>query len=112
TVEHNTFAFTASAISCTAAQDCGYNGLFVARGTATRYTGASNPYTGGILLKYITNYQNNHFLDNMYKGPWRFMVSEQGNTVSWTAWRSGSGPTYYGVTAPGQDAGSTLTPKG
>ncbi len=37
--------------------------------------------------------------DNRYRGPWRFMIKELGNQVSWETWR---GATYQ------QDGGSTL----
>ena len=49
----------------------------------------------------ITFHQGNQFADNVYTGPWRFLVHQLGTIVTWNTWR---GQPYR------QDAGSTLQP--
>jgi hypothetical protein len=96
-VEHNVFDFNPASIgpSCTIQKGCGFQGVFSQYGSYPSWS----PYKGTIVEKHITFDQNNHFADNTYRGPWRFMVLEQGKVVSWGTWRSGP---YH------QDADSTL----
>jgi hypothetical protein len=95
-VAYNTFRLTASHIgsSCTAANGCGYNGLFSNYGSYPDWS----PYQGTVVEKHITFSQHNVWSHNSYLGPWRFMVLQAGHAVSWSTWRSA---TYH------QDAGST-----
>jgi len=95
-VDDNTFDFNPAAIgsSCTAAKGCGYVGLFSEFGSDPSWS----PYKGTIVENHITFNQDNHFSDNTYNGPWRFMVWSNGETVSWGRWRG-----HFR-----QDKGSTL----
>jgi len=100
-VEHNVFDFNPASIgrSCTIQKGCGFQGVFSEYGTYPSWS----PYKGTIVEKHITFDQNNHFADNAYRGPWRFMVLEQGHVVSWATWKKGP---YH------QDTGSTLNRPG
>jgi Right handed beta helix region len=100
-VSHNVFNFDPSKMgtACTLRNNCGFQGLFSEYGTYPRWS----PYKGVVVEDHITFDQNNHFEANTYNGPWRFMVHQQDNVVTWEAWQ---GSPYY------QDAGSTLTQVG
>jgi hypothetical protein len=96
-VDHNEFDFSPASIgpTCTLKNECGFQGVFSEYGTFPSWS----PYTGTSVENHITFDQNNHFAQNVYHGPWRYMVLAQDNVVRWAAWRSGP---YH------QDAGSTL----
>lgn len=98
-VEHNLFSFKPADIgsSCTPANECGYQGLFSEYGTYPSWS----PYQKTIVEKHITFGQDNHFVANIYRGPWEFMVNEQGNVVTWAQWQ---GKPYS------QDRHGTLNP--
>jgi Right handed beta helix region len=98
-VAHNTFAFNPANIGrdCTAANGCGFVGIFSEWGSDPSWS----PFQGQAVEDSITFHQDNHFADNLYIGPWRFLVHQLGTIVSWNAWR---GQPYR------QDAGSTLRP--
>jgi Right handed beta helix region len=97
-VTGNQFSFDPAAIGpdCTAARGCGYVGVFSEYGSNPSWS----PYQGTAVEYHITFGQHNHFTDNVYDGPWRFMVLADGESVSWSQWR-----TRYG-----EDAGSDLVP--
>ena len=84
-VSHNDFDFDPAALGsgCTAKNMCGFQGLFSEYGSFPDWS----PYHGAAVEKHITLQQNNHFADNTYNGPWRFMIMSEGNVVSWSAWR-------------------------
>jgi Right handed beta helix region len=86
TVSHNQFDFDPSSLgsACTARNMCGFQGLFSEYGSFPAWS----PYHGAAVEKHITLQQNNHFADNTYTGPWRFMIMSEGNVVSWSTWRS------------------------
>jgi Right handed beta helix region len=96
-VSHNVFDFDPDDIgsSCTPANECGFQGVFSEYGTYPSWS----PYLGTIVEQHITFKQNNHFVSNVYNGPWEFMADQQGDVVTWTQWQ---GSPY------GQDKGSTL----
>lgn len=96
-VEGNLFEFTPSHFpdGCLADQGCGFNGLFANWGTTPDWS----PYMETVVMDGITFEQDNLWVNNRYVGPWRFMIHNQGNVVSWETWRS---------TPYGQDADSTL----
>lgn len=96
-VAGNTFSFDPSRMGsrCTVENNCGFSGLFSQIGSSPEWS----PYNGDVVEQQITFEQDNRWSDNTYAGPWRFMVEELGNQVSWDTWR---GSTY------GQDEGSTL----
>jgi len=96
-VTGNTFDFSPSAIGadCTPANSCGLQGLFSEYGTSPAWS----PYQGYVIEQAITTTQNNHFSDNVYRGPWHFMVHDQSQVVGFSTWQH----TWS------QDAGSTLS---
>lgn len=84
---------------CTPARGCGFVGLFSNFGTYPDWS----PFKGTGVERRITFGQDNRWADNSYVGPWRFMATEQGKTVTWEQWRS----------APyNQDGGSTMQSSG
>jgi hypothetical protein len=99
-VDHNVFDLDPGSIgpSCTAANACGIQGLFSQFGSYPSWS----PYEKRSVENHITLGQNNHFRDNIYEGPWQFMVHEQGNVVPWVMWQ---GSPYD------QDPGSTMSPR-
>lgn len=98
-VSHNQFDFDPSALGpkCTLANLCGFQGVFSEYGTFPSWS----PYKGNAVGNHITFGQNNHFSQNSYTGPWRFMATSQGNVVTWGAWQA---------KPISQDTGSTLNP--
>jgi hypothetical protein len=95
-VDHNTFDFTASAVSpqCSPATGCGFQGLFSQYGTYPSWS----PYKATAVEQSITFDQGNRFTANKYTGPWQFMVKQQDTVVPWGKW----------IAAPyQQDQGST-----
>ncbi|HEY6793305.1 MAG TPA: right-handed parallel beta-helix repeat-containing protein [Kineosporiaceae bacterium] len=95
-VEDNTFTLDPASIPrCTAANGCGFNGLFSNYGSYPSWS----PYQGQEVEENITYHQNNVWRHNSYRGPWTFMIHDQATRLSWSAWRA----------APyGQDAGSSM----
>ena len=93
-VSNNLFVFNPSHIgaSCTAANYCGFNGLFSEFGSIP-------PFQGTGVEQNVTFNQNNVFSDNTYCGPWQFDVLSQGNVNTYAQW---TGAPY------GQDSLSTL----
>jgi len=100
-VSGNDFSFDPTRIGpdCIPAKYCGFNGIFSQWGSYPSWS----PYHSTVVENHITFDQNNHFKSNAYSGPWRFVVHEQGNVVSWATWQ---GKPY------GQDAGSTMNQRG
>ena len=95
-VEGNFFSVDPSTIpDCSPSNGCGFNGLFSNYGTFPDWS----PYQGEVVEEAITFEQNNVWRNNTYTGDWRFMVEENGNTITWAVWRSDP---YR------QDHGSTL----
>jgi hypothetical protein len=84
-VEDNVFDFNPADLgsACTAANACGFQGIFSEYGTYPSWS----PYQGVTVEKHITFGQNNHFESNTYYGPWRFMAYQQGDTETWNQWR-------------------------
>ncbi|MDX3000061.1 right-handed parallel beta-helix repeat-containing protein [Kribbella solani] len=68
---------------CASRSGCGYNGIFSNWGTFPDWS----PYKARVVEDAITFHQGNRFFSNTYKGPWKFMVHEQGNSVNWAAWQ-------------------------
>ncbi len=95
---------TGTVANCTAANACGYNGIF------SQY-GSFAPFKATVVEDHITLNQNNKFFNNTYVGPWNFMIHEQGNTVPLSAWQAApynqdAGSKFNGTVIPG--TGSTL----
>lgn len=96
-VTHNTFAFDPANIGagCTAANTCGFQGIFSNWGTYPSWS----PYMAAVIEDAITFNQKNVFSDNTYTGPWMFMAHDQGVSLSASEWQA----------APyNQDMGSTF----
>lgn len=105
-VTDNKFDFTPSDIGadCTAANGCGFNGLFSEYGTTA-------PYTAWVVPKNIADNQNNHFSGNAYTGPWSFMGPDLGVDASWAQWSGGytDNADGSGIYFDAQDSGSTMS---
>jgi hypothetical protein len=84
-VDNNVFNFDPAAIGsrCTAANGCGYVGVFSEYGSDPSWS----PYHGTAVERHITFGQGNHFANNAYSGPWKFMALADGETVRWAAWQ-------------------------
>lgn len=85
-VHHNRFTYDPAEIGpkCTFDRSCGLNAIISNYGTYPDWS----PYKGEIVQKAITFHQGNHFFDNTYEGPWRFLVPEQGNLQTSGQWQS------------------------
>ena len=96
-VRGNVFNFAPASIGsdCVSAKYCGFNGIFSQWGGQPSWS----PYRGTSVESQIMFRQNNHFSLNTYNGPWKFVVSDQGNAVSWATWQR---------TPYRQDAGSMM----
>ena len=83
-VTDNTINFTPSNIGsdCTAANGCGFVGVYSEYGTYP-------PYDGYVVPLNMVNNQNVVFSDNTYNGPLVFDSLTQFNTVSWAQWTGG-----------------------
>jgi Right handed beta helix region len=95
-VDHNTFNLNPANIAgCTAAHGCGFNALFSQYGSYPSWS----PYKGTVVEDNIAYHQNDVWRNNIYRGPWSFMIHDQANIFPWSTWRA----------APyNQDAGSVL----
>ena len=85
-VHDNTFKFDPGHIgsACTPEAGCGYVGLISAYGTYPDWS----PYKKMVVADRITFDQHNAWSSNRYLGPWRFMIHDLWNAVSWVTWRS------------------------
>ena len=100
-VDHNVFDFNPADVGskCTPQNGCGFQGIFSEWGTYPSWS----PYKATVVEQHITFDQNNHFFDNDYNGPWKFMAVQQGDMMSWLKWRG---------TPYGQDRDSTFNATG
>ncbi len=103
-ITDNTLNMTPSNIgsteACTAANGCGFVGVYSEYGTYA-------PYDGYVVPLSLVNDQNVVFSDNSYNGPFVFDSMLQGDTVSWAQWTNGYTDPNTGAAIRGQDAGST-----
>jgi hypothetical protein len=95
-VHDNEFYVAPANIACTS-DLCARQALIANWGTSP----SSSPYMGKVVEDAVTFDQNNHFSDNRYFGPWRFMAHDTSVDLDFAAWQ---------VAPYGQDSGSTLTP--
>ena len=102
-VTDNTINFTPSNIGsdCTAANGCGFVGVYSDYGTYA-------PYDGYVTPEALVNHQNVVFSDNTYNGPVVFDSFTQYETVSWAQWSGGFTDSNSGYAVKAQDAGSTF----
>ncbi|WP_433167810.1 right-handed parallel beta-helix repeat-containing protein [Kribbella sp. CA-247076] len=84
-VHDNVFSLDPEKIgtTCASRSGCGYNGLFSNWGTFPTWS----PYQKAAVQDAITYKQGNRFFHNTYRGPWNFIVHEQGNRVPWASWQ-------------------------
>jgi hypothetical protein len=111
TVRNNTFKFDPAHLggACAAAAahpkaftGCGFNALFATYGMVA-------PYKAWVVPHDMSTQQNDHFEDNTYIGPWKFVGFAQDGFLSWPDWTAGtSNNDGSGQSFPHQDAGSTL----
>ena len=85
-VVNNEFIFRPARIpGCTVERGCGFMGLVANVGTVPDWS----PYQGYVVPDNISMHQDNLWRDNVYHGPWRFMIHQLGSgRVSWSEWRS------------------------
>ena len=102
-VTGNTLSLTPADIGsdCTAAQGCGFVGVYSEWGT-------SAPYEGDAVPVKLVDHQGVVFSDNTYNGPFVFDSMYQGDTVSWAQWSGGYTDPSSGAAVVPQDAGSTF----
>lgn len=84
-VHDNVFSLNPAKLgrTCASRSGCGYNGIFANWGTFPDWS----PYKERTVQDAITFEQGNRFFDNTYRGPWNFIVHEQGSRVNWSAWQ-------------------------
>lgn len=106
-VARNSFQLSPQQVGsgCSQASKCGINGVFSEFGTVA-------PYRGWVVPEDISARQDNHFLDNRYRGPWLFDGLALGDFQSWHGSRGGwsTGFTAHqagGLVFPAQDRGSS-----
>lgn len=85
-VHDNIFKFDPEELGskCTVDTRCGFSALMSNFGTYPPWS----PYEAEVVEDHITFDQNNVWSSNEYVGPWRFVVHDQSNVISWEAWRS------------------------
>jgi hypothetical protein len=115
-------ALPAGTAQCTAANFCGYNGLYAFNAGGTYQppgcsTGNSPPFACQTSDSVNVSYDwGNSFSDNTYYGPWQFWAFNQGDVDDWAAWTGGlsqcSQGQYACTSGFGQDSGSTYASTG
>ncbi len=102
-VTDNTINLTPANIGsdCTAANGCGFVGVYSEWGTIAPYSGYAIPLA-------LVNSQNVVFSDNTYNGPLVFDSMYQGSTVSWAQWTNGYTDSNSDMAVRAQDAGSSF----
>jgi hypothetical protein len=93
-VHHNEFRVTPANIGCTN-HFCGRQAILSNSGTSPSWS----PYLGTSISSAITFNQNNHFRNNRYFGPWRFMARDTSIDIDFAAWQA---------VPYGQDPASTM----
>ncbi|MER6627522.1 right-handed parallel beta-helix repeat-containing protein [Streptomyces sp. NPDC000987] len=95
-IHDNRFVLDESVVKCT--QKCDRMGLLANYGTYPDWS----PYKGERVADAITTGQHNRWHDNVYVGPWKFVVQDTSRVLDFLEWQ---GTPYR------QDAGSTLDPR-
>ncbi|KAB1144788.1 right-handed parallel beta-helix repeat-containing protein [Streptomyces luteolifulvus] len=95
-IHDNRFVLDKSVVRCT--EKCDRMAVLANYGTYPDWS----PYKGEKVAEAITHKQHNRWHDNVYLGPWKFVVLDQSRVVGFGQWRSMSFR---------QDAGSTLAPR-
>lgn len=84
-VEQNTFVFLPATTPGLGRRDpVALQGLLSNWGTFPSWS----PYKGPVIERSITRHQHNVWANNVYVGPWRFMVRDQANVVGFHQWRT------------------------
>ncbi|MFF3944528.1 right-handed parallel beta-helix repeat-containing protein [Streptomyces sp. NPDC001902] len=95
-IHDNRFMLDASVVGCTV--QCGRMAVLSNYGTYPDWS----PYHGDRVAEAITNKQHNRWHDNVYVGPWSFVVHDPSRTLDVLQWQ---GTPYR------QDTGSTFRPR-
>ncbi|HET6360165.1 right-handed parallel beta-helix repeat-containing protein [Streptomyces sp.] len=95
-IHHNRFVLDTSVVGCTA--KCDRMAVLANYGTYPDWT----PYPGERVAEAITHKQHNHWHDNVYLGPWKFVAHDPSRVLDFGQWQ---GTPYQ------QDASSTLDPR-
>ncbi|MER5766246.1 right-handed parallel beta-helix repeat-containing protein [Streptomyces sp. NPDC001985] len=95
-IHHNRFVLDTSVVGCTV--KCDRMAVLANYGTYPDWS----PYRGDRVAEAITLRQHNRWRDNVYLGPWQFVVHDPSRVLDFVQWR---GAPYD------QDAGSTLDPR-
>ncbi|WP_433549022.1 right-handed parallel beta-helix repeat-containing protein [Streptomyces sp. CA-294286] len=95
-IHHNRFVLDKSVLKCT--EKCDRMAVLANYGTYPPWS----PYKGEQISEAITLGQHNRWHDNVYVGPWRFVVHDPSRVLDFAQWR---GAPYR------QDAGSSLGPR-
>ncbi|MEV6105341.1 right-handed parallel beta-helix repeat-containing protein [Streptomyces sp. NPDC051940] len=95
-IHDNRFTLDTSTVKCT--EKCGFMAVLANYGTYPDWS----PYHGDRVAEAITLKQDNRWYDNVYAGPWRFVVHDTSRVLDSGQWQ---GAPYR------QDAGSTFRPK-
>ncbi|WP_328351640.1 right-handed parallel beta-helix repeat-containing protein [Streptomyces sp. NBC_00445] len=92
-IHDNRFVLDTSVVKCTV--KCDRMAVLSNYGTYPDWS----PYQGEKVAQAITHQQDNRWHDNVYLGPWKFVVQDQSRLIDFAQWQ---GKSYR------QDAGSTL----
>ncbi|MGW0995264.1 right-handed parallel beta-helix repeat-containing protein [Streptomyces sp. NPDC002523] len=95
-IHDNRFVLDKSVVGCTAR--CDRMAVLADDGTSPDWS----PYKGGRVAEAITRTQHNRWHDNVYVGPWKFVVHDPGRVLDSRQWKA---MPYR------QDAGSTFGPR-
>jgi hypothetical protein len=81
-VRENTFEFDSETPGCSSL--CGRMAVLSNWGTFPAWS----PYQGAVISDAITFRQDNHWSDNQYYGPWKFVAHDTSRTLSIAAWQA------------------------
>ncbi|MFD8569344.1 right-handed parallel beta-helix repeat-containing protein [Streptomyces sp. NPDC057694] len=95
-IHDNRFVLDKSVVKCTV--KCDRMAVLANYGTYPDWS----PYQGEKVADAITHKQDNRWHDNVYRGPWKFVVQDQSKVIDFAQWKSRSFR---------QDKGSTLDPR-
>lgn len=99
-VNHNVFSFDPTVVgaSCTSANSCGQMGLFASEASSPP---SWLPWTDAAIQNDIVSRSwDNRWYDNVYRGPWTFMVHAQGQVVDPAVWQQQFGQDHGSIFLP------------
>ncbi|WP_420037299.1 right-handed parallel beta-helix repeat-containing protein [Streptomyces sp. cg28] len=83
-IHDNRFVLDKSVVKCTA--KCDRMAVLANYGTYPDWS----PYHGEKVAEAITHKQDNRWHDNVYRGPWKFVVQDQSKVIDFAQWKSHS----------------------